>query len=96
MIRLLLATFLIATPAFAVPVGKVIRTNIPGLKNLEVSLGQSMTVPKATEEKDFWVTVKYYETCQEETHINSRRDEDVVVTYEKVLEGDCRDEPTLD
>lgn len=84
------------TPLFlaalaSLPAGFVIRTNIPDLKNHVVHVGDTLTLPGATREADFWLTVRYYDTCAEETHINSRAAEAVAVKIERIPDGECDD-----
>lgn len=82
MIALLLAAF---------PAAYVVRTNIPELKGQVVEVGQVLTVPRASPERDYWFTLRYYATCAEDTHINSRDDEEVRVTVKEVPAGSCDD-----
>lgn len=75
--------------ALALHSGYIVRTNVPGLYHKEFYLGAEVVLPKATIMTDYWFTARYYDTCGEESHINSRIDETVTVKLDKVVEGKC-------
>lgn len=75
--------------AFAQPIGIVLRTNIPDMLRESIDFRQMVTL-----HQDQWITVKYFDNCEEETHINSRKS-DVRVYFTNNLKGKCTKENSV-